>query len=159
MGVSTTIKKIKFMYKGDGIEADVAKCAMTNGDSERKGDLEKLINQLTQLVDEKKEKKPESSMVPALPDCGCKTACEKCEKGCCSNKPATCPVTTCCPAPCPSTSCSTPCCPAASSPCCPTACEKCDKDVSKCKCEENAEKKGKCEEKKKAEEDYMPFDD
>lgn len=34
MGVSATIKRIRFMYKGDGIDADVAKCALTNGDTE-----------------------------------------------------------------------------------------------------------------------------
>jgi hypothetical protein len=33
MGVSTTIKRVRFMYRGDGIEADVAKCALTGGES------------------------------------------------------------------------------------------------------------------------------
>lgn len=42
MGVSCTVKRIRFMYKGDGIDADVAKCALTNGESEKK-DLPKSV--------------------------------------------------------------------------------------------------------------------
>lgn len=39
MGVSCTVKRIRFQYKGDGIDGDVAKCALTNGESEKKADL------------------------------------------------------------------------------------------------------------------------
>jgi hypothetical protein len=137
MGVSTTIKKIKFMYKGDGIEADVAKCAMTNGESEHKGDLEKLMKQLTELVEEQQEKKAKKETkeetVHTLPPCGCKEneKCDECEK-CDKRKTVMQAPHICCPA----------------SPCCPAPCPKCDKDVNKSKCEDKSEKKGKCEDKK-----------
>ena len=36
MGVSCSIKRMRFQYKGDGIDPDVAKCALTNGESEKK---------------------------------------------------------------------------------------------------------------------------
>jgi hypothetical protein len=86
MGVTTTIKKIRFMYKGDGIEADVAKCALTNGDSERKGDLEKLVEQVSKLVevkDGKKEKVEETkasscNSCPPCPASVCGTALPPC---------------------------------------------------------------------------------
>lgn len=67
MGVTTTIKKVKIMYKGDGIEADVAKCALTNGESERKGDVEKILKQLTELVEEMKEKQEKKADLPPAP--------------------------------------------------------------------------------------------
>jgi hypothetical protein len=151
MGVSTTIKKIKFMYKGDGIEADVAKCAMTNGDSERKGDLEKLMKQVSDLVDAQKEKKEEpkekkqESKVQTLPECGCKECdkCDKCDK--CDGKcKMACPAPTCAPT-------APACCPYCPAPAPCATCPKCDPNVTKCTCEEKTENKDKCEEKKKQE--------
>src|SRR5262249_18068228 len=85
MGVTTTIKKIRFMYKGDGIEADVAKCALTNGDSEHKGDLEKLINEVNKLVDVKKDEKKEKTECPKT-----ETSCPSPVSGCTAPAPATC---------------------------------------------------------------------
>jgi hypothetical protein len=35
-GVTCTVKRVRFMYRGDGIESDVAKCALTGGESEKK---------------------------------------------------------------------------------------------------------------------------
>lgn len=50
MGVSCTIKRIRFMYKGDGIDADVAKCALTNGESEKKADVPRVLADLLEKV-------------------------------------------------------------------------------------------------------------
>lgn len=49
MGVSAKIKRIRVMYKGDGIENDVAKCALTNGESEKKVDSAMLYKLLEKL--------------------------------------------------------------------------------------------------------------
>src|SRR5262249_8070455 len=52
MGVSCIIKRIRFMYKGDGIDADVAKCALTNGESEKKTiEAPKALNDLLEKLD------------------------------------------------------------------------------------------------------------
>jgi hypothetical protein len=106
MGVSTTIKKIKFMYKGDGIEADVAKCALSNGDSERKGDLDKLINQVTKLVEEKTEGKkeklpePKADVAPPPPLPGSGTGCGWSGSSCPSAYPTCLPAPAAVPVPC-----------------------------------------------------------
>jgi hypothetical protein len=50
MGVSCTIKRVRFMYKGDGIDADVAKCALTNGESEKKADVPRALTELLETV-------------------------------------------------------------------------------------------------------------
>ena len=50
MGVSCTIKRIRFMYKGDGIDADVAKLALTNGESEKKADVPRVLTDLLEKV-------------------------------------------------------------------------------------------------------------
>ena len=52
MGVSCTIKRVRFMYKGDGIDADVAKCALTNGESEKKADVPRVLTELLEKVQE-----------------------------------------------------------------------------------------------------------
>jgi len=74
MGVTATVKKIKFMYKGDGIDGDVAKCYMTGGQSERKADAEKVLEEVGRLLDEKKEKKPEEPKACPAP-CVCPAPC------------------------------------------------------------------------------------
>jgi len=51
MGVSCTIKRVRFMYKGDGIDADVAKCALTSGESEKKADVPKVLTDLLEKLD------------------------------------------------------------------------------------------------------------
>jgi hypothetical protein len=52
MGVSCIIKRIRFMYKGDGIDADVAKCALTNGESEKKTvEAPKALTDLLEKLD------------------------------------------------------------------------------------------------------------
>ena len=52
MGVSCMIKRIRFMYKGDGIDSDVAKCALTNGESEKKTtEAPKALNDLLEKLD------------------------------------------------------------------------------------------------------------
>lgn len=69
MGVSAKVKRIRFMYKGDGIDGDVAKCALTDGESEKKvdsGKLDTLIEKLGELV----PKKEASSCLPP-PPVGC----------------------------------------------------------------------------------------
>jgi hypothetical protein len=50
-GYDCTIKRIRFMYKGDGIDADVAKCALTNGESEKKADVPKVLTDLLEKLD------------------------------------------------------------------------------------------------------------
>jgi hypothetical protein len=50
MGVSCTIRRIRMLYKGDGVDADVAKCAMTGGESEKKADVPKVLTDLLEKV-------------------------------------------------------------------------------------------------------------
>jgi hypothetical protein len=82
MGVTVNIKKVKLMYKGDGIEADVAKCALTNGDSERKGNKEEeqVLQQVKDLLDwlKKKTEDADEKRSPACyaPAPACPRACE-----------------------------------------------------------------------------------
>jgi hypothetical protein len=50
MGVSCTIKRVRFMYKGDGIDNEVAKCALTGGESEKKADVPKVLTDLLEKI-------------------------------------------------------------------------------------------------------------
>ncbi len=119
MGVTTTIKKIRFMYKGDGIEADVAKCALTNGDSERKGDLDKLIGEVSKLVEKKEGKKEKTE--EAKPCCpSCPVPCQPLSGPVSCPSSYSCTPTTCgtLPPPVPAT----PCAPGNPCPYCPSTC-------------------------------------
>ena len=73
MGVSCTIKRVRIMYKGDGIEADVAKCAMTGGESEKKADVPKVLTDLLEKVG--KGDKGEATAAPVSPGTTCPSAC------------------------------------------------------------------------------------
>jgi len=67
MGVSCIIKRIRFMYKGDGIDSDVAKCALTNGESEKRTiEAPKTLNDLLEKLD----KKVEGLKTPPTPTSG-----------------------------------------------------------------------------------------
>lgn len=121
MGVSTTIKKIKFMYKGDGIEADVAKCAMTNGESEHKGDVEKLISEVSKLIEKKEADKSEpcgsNACVGATSKCPAAAVPVGAVAETLTSAPTICPP---CP---PVTTCTPVCCPCP----CTAECPKCEK--------------------------------
>src|SRR5437764_1205866 len=67
MGVSCTIKRVRFMYKGDGIDADVAKCALTNGESEKKADVPRVLTDLLEKLDKKEEKPSAGSAAVSCP--------------------------------------------------------------------------------------------
>jgi len=85
MGVSVTIKRIKIMYKGDGIDADVAKCGLTGKyEAEVQGcgadclDILKELQQAAQVNNEaanhgKCENKPR--YCPPATTASCGTTC------------------------------------------------------------------------------------
>jgi len=113
MGVSARIKRIRVMYKGDGVDSDIAKCAMTNGESEKKvdtGKLDALIEKLSELLE---KKMPTSMAAPCMPGsvigamvgavAGSATCTAPCPMTSCSGSYAPCPSTasapwTCAPA-------------------------------------------------------------
>lgn len=77
MGVTCTVKSIRFMYRGDGIDNDVAKCALTGGESEvKKNELPKSVTDLLEKLNQKDKQ-----------SCCASGACECCTKaGCCATK-------------------------------------------------------------------------
>jgi hypothetical protein len=77
MGVSCAIKRIRFMYKGDGIDNEVAKCALTNGESEKKTDVPKVLTDLLEKLE-----KSEGSKKPCCS--GCAPTCTHASSGCCT---------------------------------------------------------------------------
>jgi len=83
MGVTCTIKRIRFLYKGDGLDNEVAKCALTNGESEKKAEVSKVLTEVLEKL-EKTEgaKTPSCSCFPACPgSLGCgvlTTSCGTC---------------------------------------------------------------------------------
>jgi hypothetical protein len=66
-GVDCTIKRVRFMYKGDGIDADVAKCALTNGESEKKADVPKVLTELLEKLSEGGAAKPKEGNEKPVP--------------------------------------------------------------------------------------------
>lgn len=77
MGVNCTIKSIRFMYRGDGLDNEVAKCALTGGESEtKKNELPKSVTDLLEKLNQKDK-----------PSCCATAACQCCTKaGCCAAK-------------------------------------------------------------------------
>ncbi|MBY0528194.1 MAG: hypothetical protein K2R98_32665 [Gemmataceae bacterium] len=71
MGVSCTVKRMRFMYRGDGIDPDVAKCALT-GEYEKKP--EPAAKDTACCTDKKA-------------DCGCGCKCGDCKCGKSEEKP------------------------------------------------------------------------
>jgi len=72
MGVSCSIRRMRFQYKGDGIDPDVAKCALTNGESEKKTmEAPKAVTDLLEKLEKMSggscavERLPAPSIVPA----------------------------------------------------------------------------------------------
>src|SRR5262249_20861379 len=72
MGVSCSIRRMRFQYKGDGIDPDVAKCALTNGESEKKTiEAPKAVTDLLEKLEKMsggccvQERLPAPSVFPA----------------------------------------------------------------------------------------------
>jgi hypothetical protein len=93
MGVSAKIKRIRILYKGEGVDSDIAKCALTDGESEKKVDSSKLDTLIEKLSELLEKKTPTSMASPCLPGSaigaavGAVTGSAIC--------PAACPLTSC----------------------------------------------------------------
>lgn len=91
------IKRIEFEYKGDGIEADVAKTALTAGNAESSatkaelGELTKLLERLIEAQTGQKVVKPTCSM-PPTPAGVCYPSPVPCTMPYCVPLPSSCPV-------------------------------------------------------------------
>jgi hypothetical protein len=77
MGVSCTIRRVRFLYKGDGLDNEVAKCALTGGESEKKADVPRVLTELLEKISaaSKEEKAPASRAATCTPACVPATLC------------------------------------------------------------------------------------
>jgi hypothetical protein len=94
------------MYKGDGIDNEVAKCALTNGESEKKTDVPKVLTDLLEKLEKSDgSKKPCCSSAPACTNgpggCCTSTMAPGTPIGACSGSTTGACVGGCCPATCP----------------------------------------------------------